>query len=152
MNITCSVCSCACHGTCLPGSYRTRQSSTWSPPTAWRWTPSTNSHASRPDQVPNGRGSGIGAEEVLAAVLGDGLQGQVLVEDYPLPLAPRLPLLLERGEHALRRRGHLGHPHADGVVDRIHDRRRLRVVRHLADRLRAERSVCRRVLEDHVVE
>ena len=37
-------------------------------------------------------------------------------------------------------------------MDRGRDRRRLRVVRHLADRLRAERPVCRRALDDHVVE
>src|SRR5256714_6734055 len=63
MNITCSVSSCACHGTCLPGWYSTRQSSTCSPPIACRRTPSTNSHGSRPFQVRNGLPSGIDVQE-----------------------------------------------------------------------------------------
>src|SRR5207244_9257422 len=86
MNITCSVSSCACHGTCFPGSYRTRQSSTCSPPIACRRTPSTNSHESRPFQLRNGLDfdSGFDAKETLAAVGRHRSHREVLVEDDPL--------------------------------------------------------------------
>src|SRR3954463_4303285 len=151
-SITCSLSSCACHGTCLPGSYVTRQSSTWSPPIACRRTPSTNSHESRSFQVRKGEASGIDVQEAGAAVRGHGLHREVLVEEDPLPVALRLALGLDRGEHTLGVRGHLGHPDTDGVVNRVGNRRRLRVVRHLADRLRTERPVLGRVLDDHVVD
>src|SRR5439155_7356144 len=137
----------------LPGSYWTRHRRTCSPPTAWIRTPSTNSYDSRPFHVRNGpRASGIGREEPLAAVRGQGLDRDRLVEDDALAVARRLLPRLERPQHALGRRGHLRDPDADRVVDRGGDRRRLRVVRHLADRLGAERAVGRRVLEDDVVE
>ena len=68
------------------------------------------------------------------------------------PSRRRLAFLGERREDAVRGRGHLGHPHADSVVDRVRNRRRLGVVGHLADRLRPEGTVDRRVLDDHVVE
>src|SRR5258708_32009295 len=119
MNITCSVSSCWCHGTCLPGSYCTRQSSTCSPPIAWRCTPSTNSHESRPLQVRNGLASAIDVEETGAVVRRQRSHRNVFVEDHALSVAPRLRPFLNRSEHALGRRGHLRHPHADGVVDRI---------------------------------
>src|SRR5215207_3872316 len=92
MNITCSVSSCACQGTCFPGSYCTRQSRTCSPPIAWRRTPSTNSNDSRPFQVRNGLEtlSGIDAEEAGALVRGERLHRDVLVEDDALALAARL--------------------------------------------------------------
>src|SRR5207248_1036535 len=156
MNITCSVSSCLCHGTCLPGAYWTRQSSTCSPPIACRRTPSTNSHESRPVQVRNGREaeacSGIDSEVRGAAVRRDGVDRQVLVEDHALAVAARFALLGEGEEDSVGRGRHLRDPHADRVVDRVRDRRRLGVVRHLADRLRAERPVLGRVLEDHVVQ
>src|SRR5438552_15338204 len=113
ISITCSVCSWLCHGTCLPGSYWTRQSSTCSPPTAWSRTPSTNSNDSRPFQVRNGpRPSVIGLEEPLAAVRRDGAHGDLLVEHDPLPVATGLRLRLEGPQHALGRRRHLRHPHS----------------------------------------
>src|SRR4051794_16167888 len=127
MNITCSVSSCLCHGTCLPGSYRTRQSKTCSPPIACSRTPSTNSHESRPFHVRNGREaaacSGIDTEVCRAPVRGDGLDRDLLVEDDALAVPARLALLGERGEHAIGRRRHLGDPDADRVVDRVRDRR-----------------------------
>src|SRR3954451_21656787 len=148
--ISCSVCSWACRETCLPGSYCTRHSSTWSPPIAWSRTPSTNSNASTPFQVPN-PDSGIDAPEGPAAVGAERGDGDLLVVDYALALATRLALLAQRPQHALGRGRHLGDPHADGVVDRGRDRRWLLVVGHLADRLGAERPVHGRVLEDHVL-
>src|SRR5437763_8619228 len=154
-NITCSVSSCLCHGTCFPGSYRTRQSSTCSPPIACSLTPSTHGHESRPFHVRNGRDSRtswLDTVEPLAAVGGDGRQRELTVEDHVLSLALRLLLRRERREDPVRCGRHLGDPHADGIVDRVRDRRRLRVVRHLADRLRSERAVLGRVLDDHVVE
>ena len=157
MNITCSVSSCLCHGTCLPGAYCTRQRSTCSPPIACRRTPSTNSHESRPFQVRNGRDSGAAQASTpknpAPPFARERLDREVLVEDDALAVAASARGLLgERGEHAVGRRRHLGHPDADSVVDRVRDRRRLRVVGHLADRLGAERPVDGRVLDDHVVE
>src|SRR5436305_13931254 len=104
-NITCSVSSCLCHGTCLPGWYCTRQSRTCSPPIACSRTPSTNSHESRPFHVRNGDDavSGIDVQEAGAAVRRHGLHREVLVEDNPLAVAFRLPLRLQRLEHAFRR-------------------------------------------------
>src|SRR5438874_10609260 len=104
MNITCSVSSCLCHGTCLPGSYCTRQSSTWSPQIAWRRTPSTNSHESRPFQVRKGREpvvSSLDTEEPLTAVRRDGRKREVIVVDHPLAFAARLLLRREGREHAI---------------------------------------------------
>src|SRR4051794_8914118 len=98
--ITCSVCSWAWRGTCLPGWYCTRHSRTWSPPNAVMWTPSTNSNGSTPFQLPK-PDSGMHAPVGLAAVGGDRLDRQVLVEDHPLALAARLRLLLERVQDAL---------------------------------------------------
>src|SRR5258708_25126982 len=152
MIITCSVTSWLCHGTRLPGRYSTWHSSTCSPPIACRWTPSTNSQAWRPCHVRNGDDLDIGGEETGAVVRRERPHRDCVVEDHALAVAPRLALRLDRREHALRRRGHLGHPHAHGVVDRVRDGGRLRVVRHLADRLGAERTVLGRILEDHVVE
>src|SRR6476661_10284911 len=152
MNITCSVSSCACHGTCFPGLYWTRQSSTCSPPIACSRTPSTNSNESRPFHVRKGVVSGIDVQEPGPAVRGDGLHRQILVVDDSLAVASRLALRLDCGENALGRRWHVGDPHADRVEDRVRDRGRLRVVRHLADRLGAERTILGRVLEDDVVE
>src|SRR4051812_15512562 len=146
--ITCSVCSCAWRGTCLPGWYCTRQSSSWSPPMACRCTPSTNSNGSTPFHDPNGDPSVMDAPERLAAVGAQRADRDGLVVDDALALTARLGAGLERAQDALRRHGHLRHPHADRVVDRGGDRRRLRVVGHLADRLGAERPVRRRVLED----
>src|SRR4051794_2189589 len=151
MAMSCSVCSWGWRLPCLPGSYCTRQSSTWSPPMACSRTPSTNSNASTPFHVPNPE-SGIDAPERPAAIGAERGDGDLLVVDHPLALAARLAPLLQRAQHALRRGRHLGHPHADGVVDRRRDRRRLRVVGHLADRLGAERPVHGRVLEDHVLQ
>src|SRR4051812_31884646 len=131
--ISCSVCSCACRGTCLPGWYCTRHSRTWSPPMACRCTPSTNSNGSTPFQVENP--SGMDPPERLAAVGAQRPDRELLVVDDALALAARLGLRLERAQHALRRDRHLRHPHAHGVMDRRGDRRRLRVVGHLADRL-----------------
>src|SRR3954453_10406467 len=150
--MSCSVCSWAWRGTCLPGSYRTRQSRTWSPPTACRRTPSTNSNASTPFQVLNGEPSGMDAPVGLAAVRAQRLDEDLLVEDDPLAVPAGLAVGLERPEHPLGRGRHLGHPHADGVVDGRGDGRRLGVVGHLADGLGPERPVHRRVLEDHVLE
>src|SRR5437868_1999558 len=126
MNMTCSVSSCLCQGTSFPGSYRTRQSSTCSPPIAWIRTPSTNSYESRPFQVRNGPGASvIGGEEPRAAVRRDRPNRDLLVEDDPLAVAPRLGLPLERSQHPLGRRRHLRDPDSDGVVDRGRDRRGL---------------------------
>src|SRR3954452_4360456 len=146
--ITCSVCSCAWRGTCLPGWYCTRHSSSWSPPMACRCTPSTNSNGSTPFQELKPDPSGMDAPVGLAAVGRHGLDRELLVEDDPLALAARLLLLLQGVQDALRRDGELRHPDADRVVDRRGDRRRLRVIGHLADRLRPERPVLGRVLED----
>src|SRR3954451_9705536 len=150
--MSCSVCSWAWRLTSLPGSYCTRHSRTWSPPMACRRTPSTNSKASRPFQVRNGEGSGIHAPEAGAAVGADLRDGELLVEDHALALAPRLGAGVERAQDALRGRGHLRHPHAHGVVDRRGDGGRLGVVRHLADGLGPERPFDGRVLEDDVVD
>src|SRR3954451_14686094 len=97
-------------------------------------TPSTNSYASMPFQVPKPE-SGMDAPERLAAVSADGGDRDVLVVDHALALAARLAPLAQRAQHTLGRGRHLGDPHADGVVDRGRDRGRLRVVGHLADRL-----------------
>src|SRR6476469_3916067 len=149
--ISCSVCSWAWRLTCVPGSYGTRQSRTWSPPIACRRTPSTNSNDGTPFHVPKPEPSGIDAPEGLPAVGAQRRDRDLLVVDHPLALAARLALGVERPQHALGRGGHLGHPHADRVVDGCRDGRRLGVVGHLADRLGAERPVDRRVLEDDVV-
>src|SRR5215212_1429902 len=148
MAISCSVCSWAWRVTCLPGSYCTRQSRTWSPPMACRRTPSTNSKAWMPFQVRKGERSGIDAPEGLPAVGAQRRHRDLLVVDHALALAARLALGVERPQNALGRRGHLGHPHADRVMDRRRDGGRLGVVGHLADGLGAERAVDRRVLED----
>src|SRR3954452_4912769 len=92
--MSCSVCSWAWRGTCFPGSYRTRQSRTWSPPTACRCTPSTNSNASTPFQLPNGERSAMHTPVGLAAVAADGGDGDLLVEDHALAFPSRLPPLL----------------------------------------------------------
>src|SRR3978361_1210756 len=98
MNITCSVSSCACHGTCLPGSYLTLQSSTCSPPIAWMRTPSTNSNASRPSRGRGAEDPAIGGEERLAGVRRERLHREVLVEDDALSVPYRLALRLDRRE------------------------------------------------------
>src|SRR4051794_12570122 len=112
-------------------------------------TPSTNCQGSTPFHVRNGvDASAIGLEEALAAVGAHCPDRNLLVEDDPLTLASRLLLAVERLQDPLGCRRHLRHPGTDGVVDRGGDRGRLRVVRHLADRLRAEGPVLRWVLED----
>src|SRR3954452_24090017 len=102
-SITCSLSSCACHGTCLPGSYCTRQSRTWSPPIACRRTPSVISKASTSFQVRKPDASGIDAPERLPAVRADAGDRDLLVEDDALALAPRLALGIEGAQDALRR-------------------------------------------------
>src|SRR6266550_2049558 len=151
--MTCSVCSWLWSGTCFPGSYVTRQSRICSPPIACSVTPSTNCQASTPFQVRNGVAiSAICLEEAFAAVRAHRPDRNRVIEDDALAVAPWLLLSVERAQNPFRRRRQLGHPDADGVVDRGHDCRRLRVVRHLADRLRAERPVLGRVLDDQVVD
>src|SRR6476620_9488256 len=120
MTISCSVSSCLCHGTCLPGAYWTRQSRACSPPIACRRTPSTNSHEARPFHVRNGRdspGSGFDTEESFTAVRRDGLDGDVLVEDDPLSVTARLSLLRQLFEHPVGRGRHLGYPDAHCIED-----------------------------------
>src|SRR3954467_6914545 len=98
MNITCSVSSCLCQGTCLPGAYCTRQRSTCSPPIACSRTPLTNSQESRPFHVRDGRDSavsGLDTEVPLASVRRDRCQRDLLVVDDPFAVTPRLRL---RGE------------------------------------------------------
>src|SRR5439155_19485512 len=136
MAMTCSVCSWVWSGTCFPGSYVTRQSRICSPPIACSRTPSTNCQASTPIHVRNGVGvSVIRLEEAPAAVRAHRPDRKLVVEDDALAVATRLLLSVERAQDPLRRCRHLSHPDADGVVDCGHDRRRLRIVRHLADRL-----------------
>src|SRR2546428_7177273 len=120
--ITCSVCSWLWTGTCFPGSYVTRQSRICSPPMACRRTPSANCQASTPFHVRNGVAvSAICLEEALAAVRAHRPDRKLVVEDDALAFAPRLLLSVECSEDPLRRRRHLGHPYADGVVDRGDD-------------------------------
>src|SRR5436309_3965396 len=108
---------------------------TWSPPIACSQTPSNCWCGSTPFQVRNGEGgSGTDGEAEPRVRVGDRVDGEILVEDHPLAFAARaLILLLQRAEHTLGRDRKLGHPNADRVVDGGGDRRRLRVVRHLAD-------------------
>src|SRR4029077_11202946 len=107
---------------------------------AFRLTPSTNCQASTPFHVRNGVAvSAICLEEALAAVRAHRPDRDRVVEDDALAFASWLLVSVERAQDPLRRRRELGHPDADGVVDRGDNRRWLRVVRHLADRLRAER-------------
>src|SRR6476469_6022033 len=115
--ISCSVCSWAWRLTCLPGSYCTRQSRTWSPPMACRRTPSTNSKAGTPFQVRKPARSGIDAPEGLPAVGAQRRHRDLLVVDDALALAARLAPGVQGAQDALGRRWHLGHPHADRVVD-----------------------------------
>src|SRR4051812_35493840 len=101
---------------------------------AWMWTPSTNSYGSTPFHVENPE-SGMDAPVRLAAVGAERGDRDLLVVDHALALAARLALGVQGAQHTLRRDRHLGHPHADRVVDRRGDRGRLGVVGHLADRL-----------------
>src|SRR5262245_33769999 len=128
--------------------------STCSPPAAWMRTPVANSKSSTPFQLPNDE-SGTGTDGELEArpLAGNRIDRDVLVEDHPLAVPARtLILLLQRAQYALGRDRELGHPRADRVVHGGGDRRRLRVVRHLADPFRAVRAVRGRVLEDDRVD
>src|SRR6185312_17524534 len=98
------------HGTCFPGSYCTRQSSTCSPPIAWSRTPSTNSQESRPFQVRKGRApvaSGLDTEVPFAAVRRDRGERDLLVVDDPLAVAAGLLPRRKRREDAIRGGRHL---------------------------------------------
>src|SRR6185312_2635568 len=104
MTMSCSVSSCLCQGTCLPGSYRTRQSSACSPPIAWSRTPSTNSHESRPFHVRKGLvfvRAGVYTEVPLATGRRHRFHGEMLVEHDSLAVDPRLSLLRERGQYPI---------------------------------------------------
>src|SRR5436190_14203185 len=145
MSITCSVCSWECRLTTVPGSYFTRHISTCSPPIESTSTVGKIRNGSVPFQLRNGeavRALLIHELEPVAvpaaAHSGNRSHGVLLVEDDALALAARLAALVERAQDALGRRGALVDPDADRVVNRGADGRRLRVVRHLADRLRAE--------------
>src|SRR5438034_10388002 len=140
--MTCSVCSWLWSGTCFPGSYVTRQSRICSPPIACSRTPSANCHDSTPFHVRNGDGaSAIRLEKALAGGRAHRTDGQLLVEDHALAVAARLVLRVERAQDSLGCCRHLGDPDADGVGDRGRDRGRLRIVRHLTERLAAEGAV-----------
>src|SRR6478609_11635412 len=116
------------------------------------FTPGRNSQRSTSFQVPNGL-SGTDGEAEARAFGGDRVDGEVLVEDHPFALLAGAAILpLQSAQYALGRDRKLGHPDADGVVDRRRDRRRLRVVRHLADAFRPVRPGLGGVLDDDRVD
>src|SRR6185436_14033694 len=81
-----------------------------------------------------------------------GVDGELRVEHHRLARALRRTLGVERAQHLLGRDRQLGYPDPDRVVDGRRDRGRLRVVRHLADPLRAVWAVGGGVLDDDRVD
>src|SRR5436305_14671964 len=89
ITMTCSVCSCECSGTCLPGSYVALQRQTCSPPMARRCTPGRNSVAGTSFQLRNGPAPTSDADHVAQrrGLVGHRHHADLPVEDDRLALA-----------------------------------------------------------------